>query len=91
MLDLTTIGRKVADERKGLGLSQSELARQAGVSRATLEALENGRARELGFSRLTRLLEALRLELRLQPAGSGQPAPDEPVAGDRDHCAGTSD
>jgi transcriptional regulator with XRE-family HTH domain len=77
MLDLSSIGHQIAERRKTLKLSQTGLARKAGVSRATLDALENGRAGELGFSKLTKLLTALGLELTLQPAGSERPTLDE--------------
>jgi len=58
-------------------MSQSELARRAGISRATLDALENGRAGELGYSKITKLLQLLGLELRLQETGSRRPTLDE--------------
>ena len=77
MLDLVSIGNQIAQRRKTLKLSQAALARKAGVSRATLDALENGRAGELGFSKLTKLLTALGLELKLQAAGSYRPTLDE--------------
>jgi transcriptional regulator with XRE-family HTH domain len=79
MLGLSSIGTEIAHRRKQLKLSQAELARKAGISRATLDAVENGRARELGFSKLTKLLAALGLELRLQPAASQRPTLDELV------------
>ena len=84
MLDLISIGSRIAERRKMLKLSQAELARKAGVSRATLDALENGRAGELGFSKLTRLLSALGLELALQTASSQRPTLDELMQEDRD-------
>jgi transcriptional regulator with XRE-family HTH domain len=77
MVDLVSLGRDIAQTRKKLKLSQTQLSRKAGVSRATLDALENGRAGELGFSRLTRLLATLGLELKLQPATSRRPTLDE--------------
>lgn len=77
MLDLIMIGTQIALRRKELKLSQTELCRQAGVSRATLDAVENGRARELGFSKLSKLLTALSLELALQPARSQRPTLDD--------------
>jgi transcriptional regulator with XRE-family HTH domain len=77
LLDLATIGLEIAESRKKLKLSQSALARIAGISRATLDALENGRASELGFSKLTRLLAAVGLELKLQSAGAQRPTLDE--------------
>ncbi|MGD0435060.1 MAG: helix-turn-helix domain-containing protein, partial [Bryobacteraceae bacterium] len=70
MVALAFLGTQIADRRKKLKLSQTALARKAGVSRATLDALENGRAGELGFAKLTKLLAALGLELKLQNASS---------------------
>ena len=83
MLDLISIGGQIAERRKTLKLSQAALARKAGVSRATLDALENGRAGELGFSKLTKLLTALGLELTLQTASSQRPTLDELMQEDR--------
>jgi len=77
MLDLVTLGKQIAKRRKTLKLSQAALSRKARVSRATLDALENGRAGELGFAKITRLLNALGLELKLQAATSLRPTLDE--------------
>ena len=84
MLGLTSIGEQIAAHRKSLKLSQTELSRRAGVSRATLDALENGRAGELGFSKVAKLLTALGLELTLQTASSHRPTLDELMQEDRD-------
>jgi transcriptional regulator with XRE-family HTH domain len=84
MLGLNSIGSQIARRRKTLKLSQAALAHQAGVSRATLDALENGRAGELGFTKLTKLLAALGLELKLQQASSQRPTLDELLEEDRD-------
>lgn len=84
MLDLASIGRDIAEQRRKQKLSQADLARRAGVSRATLDALENGRAGELGFSKITKLLAALGLELTVQTAGSRRPTLEELKDEDRD-------
>ena len=84
MLDLIAIGSQIAERRKVLKLSQTALARKASVSRATLDALENARTGELGFSKITRLLAALGLELKLQAAASRRPTLDELMLEDRD-------
>ena len=84
MLDLISLGNQIAERRKTLKLSQAALARKAGVSRATLDALENGRAGELGFSKVTRLLAALGLELTLHTASAQRPTLDELMLEDRD-------
>jgi transcriptional regulator with XRE-family HTH domain len=84
VLDLISIGALIAERRKKHGLTQTQLSQKAGMSRATLDALENGRAGELGFSRLSRLLAALGLELTIQPTSSHRPTLDELLQEDRD-------
>jgi transcriptional regulator with XRE-family HTH domain len=84
MATLISIGAQIAERRKSLKLTQSELARKAGISRATVDALENGRAGELGFSKVTKLLAALGLELELHAASSQRPTLDELMQEDRD-------
>ncbi len=84
MLDLFYIGSQIAEHRKKSKLSQTALARKAGISRATIDALENGRSGEMGFSKLTKLLAVLGLELKLQAASSVRPTLDELLKEDRD-------
>jgi transcriptional regulator with XRE-family HTH domain len=84
MLQITSIGSEIALKRKSAGLSQSELANIAGVSRATLDALENGRSGELGYSKITKLLAALGLELKIQETGTRRPTLDELLEEERD-------
>jgi transcriptional regulator with XRE-family HTH domain len=83
-MTLPDLGPEISRRRKTLKLSQTALAREAGISRATLDALENGRARELGFSKISRLLTALGLELKLQAAGSQRPTLEELLEENRD-------
>lgn len=80
---MTALGEHIAVRRKKLRLSQSELARKASLSRATLDALENGRAGELGFSKVAKLLSALRLELKVQDAAAHRPTLDDLIEEDR--------
>jgi transcriptional regulator with XRE-family HTH domain len=77
MLSLSLIGSQIARERRALGLSQSELARKVGVSRATVQTLENARCGELGFSKVSNILSALGLELKVQGAATRRPTLDE--------------
>ena len=84
MLDLVTLGNEIVERRRARKLSQAELSRKAGLSRATLDALENGRAGEMGFSKVARLLAALGLELTLQTASSQRPTLEELMQEDRD-------
>ena len=84
MQDLNSIGRQIAKLRKSLKWTQAELSRRAGISRATLDALENGRTGELGFSKVARLLAAIGLELKVQPAASHRPTLEELMREDSD-------
>jgi transcriptional regulator with XRE-family HTH domain len=77
MLSLGEVGEQIASKRKTLRLSQASLAKMAGIGHSTLDALENKRLGELGFSRITRILTALGLELRLQPSSSRRPTLEE--------------
>jgi len=77
MLPLTSIGEQIATRRKALGLTQPELAKKARVGLSTLDALENRRLGELGYSKITNILSALGLELTLQEASTRRPTLDE--------------
>jgi transcriptional regulator with XRE-family HTH domain len=83
MPSLIFIGSQIASKRKALGFSQKELARRAHISRSTLDALENGRTGELGFSKIARLLGILGLELKLQNASPSRPTLDDLMEEDR--------
>lgn len=83
MLTLLSIGAQIAAKRKMLRLSQTELARKVSISRATVDALENGRSGELGFSKITKILSALGMELKLQETASRRPTLDELMEEDR--------
>jgi transcriptional regulator with XRE-family HTH domain len=83
MPTLIEVGREIAAKRRALDLSQGELARRARISRSTLDALENGRSGELGFSKVARLLSILGLELKLQKATSERPTLDDLIEENR--------
>ncbi len=84
MLLLSSIGEQIATRRRTLGLSQAALAKQANIGHSTLDALENGRLGELGFSKILRLLTALGLELKIQEAAARRPTLEELLEEDRD-------
>lgn len=77
MLPLSSIGEKIAIKRKARGLTQLALAQRARVGLSTLDALENGRLGELGYSKITNILSALGLELKLQEASARRPTLEE--------------
>jgi transcriptional regulator with XRE-family HTH domain len=69
------IGQTVATSRRLAGIRQTDLATKAGLSRATIDALENGRASDIGVSRLSRILGVLGLELSIRPAANERARP----------------
>ena len=77
MNSLTEIGTRIASARKERRLTQTELASRAGVSRPTIDLLENGRASEIGYSKLARILAAVGFELRLQTIAQERPTLDD--------------
>jgi transcriptional regulator with XRE-family HTH domain len=83
---LSEIGVQIALTRKQRKLTQVQLAEKAGVSRATIDLLENGRASEIGYSRLARILTAVGLELHLQAVTSQRPTLDDLLNEDSDHA-----
>ncbi len=73
MLDLGVLGRKIAERRATIGLTQAALAGRARIGRSTLDALENGRTSELGYGKIVRLLAALGLDFRIIEARKARP------------------
>jgi transcriptional regulator with XRE-family HTH domain len=84
MLTIAQIGQNVSEARTSAGLRQTDLAANAGLSRATIDALENGRASEIGVSKLSRVLAVLGLELAIRPITNERPTLDELMKEDAD-------
>jgi len=76
-MDLQEVGQQIATIRKDKRLTQVQLAALAGLSRATVDAFENGRASDIGTSRLIRILGVLGLELVVRPATQERPTLEE--------------
>lgn len=76
MLNVTTIGQIVRDERKELGLRQDELAAASGVGLRFIVELEHGKA-TAQIGKVIRVLAALGCEFEIRrPDGiviAGQP------------------
>jgi len=84
MLPLSSLGGQIATKRKALGLTQTALGKKARVGLSTLDALENGRLGELGYSKINNIVAALGLELKLQEASGRRPTLDELMEEGRD-------
>lgn len=65
-MNLADIGHLVQARREALGLSQARLARLGGLSRATINQLENGSLVDLGAAKLMALLNLLGMDLAAQ-------------------------
>ncbi|MDE2261283.1 MAG: helix-turn-helix transcriptional regulator [Gammaproteobacteria bacterium] len=66
-MDLAEIGSAFRTARRQHRRTQSDLARELGMSRATLSALESGRCDEIGVRKLTALLQTVGLDLFVAP------------------------
>lgn len=73
LADLAPLLRRA---RQHAGLSQEQLARPLGMSRATISAIESGRCEEIGFAKLVALLERVGLEITVAPR-KGRPTIDD--------------
>src|SRR5688572_3051434 len=65
---LQELGHRLRRARQARGLTQAQLAAAAGVTRATVNRLENGDVPDLGINKVQALLERLGLTLAVQEA-----------------------
>jgi transcriptional regulator with XRE-family HTH domain len=63
-LRIQDLGAEIRAARLARGLTQARLAAEAGLSRKTLNLLENGRVGDLGVRKVLAVLEKLGVELR---------------------------
>ena len=66
---LQELGYEIRRARLASGLTQAQLASAAGLTRTTLNQLENGVFPDLGVRKVQAILEKLGLALSIQPAG----------------------
>jgi len=72
-MNLQTIGRLIAEQRRAKSLTLTQLAAKAEVGRSTLAALEAGKLSELGLERVSRLCAAVDLVLEVRPLELKEP------------------
>ncbi|OGA06705.1 MAG: hypothetical protein A3D95_11075 [Betaproteobacteria bacterium RIFCSPHIGHO2_12_FULL_69_13] len=70
---IATLGRAIGAARRRAGLTKTALARASGLSRLTVAQLEAGTVSDLGVRKVERVLRALGLALRVEPAGAEPP------------------
>jgi transcriptional regulator with XRE-family HTH domain len=81
-MDLIDLGDLVKKTRRAQKLSQGELVQRSKVSRARLDALENGRISDIGFKNLMRVMNALGLDLRVTQLNDSRPTLEDLVEED---------
>jgi transcriptional regulator with XRE-family HTH domain len=72
MTFLFELSQAVRARRTDIGLTQTMLAKISGLSRATVNQLENGTVKDLSLTRASRLLEALGLSMAINVAHTGK-------------------
>ncbi|MGQ4005366.1 helix-turn-helix transcriptional regulator [Francisellaceae bacterium CB300] len=66
-MTLSDLGKNIKYIRKQRGVSQEQLAIQAGMSRATLSKLENGYIANISIVKINEILSLLGYELDIKP------------------------
>jgi transcriptional regulator with XRE-family HTH domain len=66
-MNLLELGAKIKQLRKERKITQADLAKQAGISRATLSKLENGYFAQVSIVVLNDILNHLGYELDIKP------------------------
>ncbi|WP_318556512.1 helix-turn-helix transcriptional regulator [Geobacter anodireducens] len=66
---LFAIGEEIRNGRKRRKISQGAMAKDLGMSRATISQIESGTVQDVGVRKLIRILDYLGLELRVRPTG----------------------
>lgn len=75
-MQLADIAPLLRQARQNASLSQAQLASILGMSRATISAIEGGRCEEIGYVKLSALLDMVGLEITVAPR-KGRPTLDE--------------
>ena len=65
-MDFQTLGHDIALHRRQQGVSQQKLADHLGMSRATVNAVENGRSGDIGIRKVMKILDYLGKELAIR-------------------------
>jgi len=69
-MNLVQIGGEIHSRRVQAGLLQEHLAKFAGLSRVTINQLENGTLKDLGYTKLKAVMDVLGLGMEtVQPSG----------------------
>ena len=78
-MELIDLGELIRKTRRAQKLTQGELVQRSKVSRARLDALENGRISDIGFKNLMRIMNALGLDFRITQLNDSRPTLEDLV------------
>jgi len=65
-MDFAEFGKEIALLRKQQNISQSELAGNLGISRATISSFENGRGVDIGLRKVLQIVDYLGYKIELK-------------------------
>lgn len=65
-MDYQGLGQTISTLRQQHGASQQKMAEHLGISRATINALENGRSGDIGIKKVMKILDYLGKELAIR-------------------------
>ena len=65
-MDFQTLGHEITAFRQQQGVSQQQMADHLGISRAPINALENGRSGDIGIRKVMKILDYLGKELAIR-------------------------
>jgi transcriptional regulator with XRE-family HTH domain len=65
-MDFQALGQEIRQRRRQRRVSQTLMAEHLTISRATLNALETGRAGDIGIKKVIKILDYLGMELSLR-------------------------
>ncbi|MFY8192384.1 MAG: helix-turn-helix domain-containing protein, partial [Limnohabitans sp.] len=68
-MNIQQLGATVRERRIELGLNQTQIAAMSGLSRTTVNLLENGSINDIGFAKIANLLSVLGIELQTSNIG----------------------
>lgn len=64
-MNLGEIGKQIQSKRKEAGLLQEQLAKLSGLSRVTVNQLENGTLNDIGYAKLNGILDMLGMDMEM--------------------------
>jgi len=65
-MDFKEFGKEIATLRKQQNISQSQLAVDIGISRATISSFENGKGVDIGLRKVLQIVDYLGYEIELK-------------------------